>query len=95
MRSAIRFGAKSARPTEMVEKSQSVERDQRELPLAGPSDKGRSPNIRRNRFARCKELTCFQDAARSESVKGNAMRQARRTKHEAEIPQGDGIPALS
>ena len=62
----------AAQPVPIVKNSQPIKRDQRKLPFAGASDKSRLPNIRKNRFARCKELTCFRDAARSESVKGNA-----------------------
>lgn len=48
------------------------QRDQRDVAEGGPSGNIGKPTIRRKRFPGCSSLSCFQDAARSLSVNGNA-----------------------
>lgn len=46
--------------------------DQGDFVSSRPSGKSGIPNISLNRFPRCRELSCFKDSARTDSVKGNA-----------------------
>lgn len=49
-----------------------VQLNQRDILVLGASGKNGIPNINRNRFPGWSELSCFQDSARSVSVKGSA-----------------------
>ena len=55
-----------------VMNAEKIERNQRDVTVSGESGNGGKPIIKRKRFAGCSELSCFQDAPRSDSVKGNA-----------------------